>query len=413
MKVKRTERIWIEPSETLNKMSHIAKNLYNEANYIVRQEFTKNGKWIRYNTLDKLLKQSENYRALPSGTAQQTLMILDRNWKAFFKAMKEWKAHPEKFHSRPKLPGYKKKDGCFTLVFTNIQVRLKDGILKFPKKIGLEVKTRLGEDTNIREVRIVPKGTGYWVEIVYEKDVEPQKLNSDNIAGIDVGTRNIVTMVDNTGNQPIVVKGGVLRSINQYYNKEKARLQAIYDRQELEHTPKRMHKLNEKRMNKIRDYMHKLSKWIVEYCKSNNIGTLVIGYNENWKQNVEMGKKNNQTFVQIPYTILINQLQYKCEEAGINMILQEESHTSLCSFLDNEPIDHHEQYIGKRISRGLYRSARGIIINADVNGAYNIVKKAIPKAFAKVDADGIEGVVGLHPVRLREHELFSSHKVRR
>jgi IS605 OrfB family transposase len=321
--------------------------------------------------------------------------------------MKEWKVHPEKFHDRPKLPKYKAKNGNFTLIFTNQQVRLKSGILRFPKKIGLEVKTRLGDDTNIREVRIVPKGTGYWLEIVYEKEVETQKLNGDNIAGIDVGTRNIVTMVDNTGNQPIVVKGGVLRSINQYYNKEKARLQAIYDRQELEHTPKRLMKRNEKRNNKIRDYMHKLSKWIVDYCKSNDIGILVVGYNENWKQGVEMGKKNNQTFVQIPYTILIDQLQYKCEEAGISMILQEESHTSLCSFLDGEPIDHHEQYMGKRISRGLYRSARGIIINADVNGAYNIVRKAIPKAFAKVDADGIEGV-GLHPARLREQFLFSS-----
>jgi IS605 OrfB family transposase len=407
MKVIRTERIWLAPSETLDKMSHIAKNLYNEANYIVRQDFTKNRKWIRYNTLDKLLKQSENYRALPSGTTQQTLMILDCNWQAFFKAMKEWKAHPEKFHGRPKLPKYKAKNGNFTLIFTNQQVKLECGILRFPKKIGLEVKTRLGDDTNIREARIVPKGTGYWLEIVYEKEVEPQKLNGDNIAGIDVGTRNIVTMVDNTGNQPIVVKGGVLRSINQYYNKEKAWLQAIYDRQELEHTPKRLMKLSEKRNNKIRDYMHKLSKWIVEYCKSNDIGILVVGYNENWKQGVEMGKKNNQTFVQIPYTILIDQLQYKCEEAGISMILQEESHTSLCSFLDGEPIDHHEQYMGKRISRGLYRSARGIIINADVNGAYNIVRKAIPKAFAKVDADGIEGV-GLHPARLREQFLFSS-----
>jgi len=407
MKVIRTERIWIEPSETLNKMSHIAKNLYNEANYIVRQEFIKNGKWIRYNTLDKLLKQSENYKALPAHTAQQTLIVLDRNWKAFFKAMKEWKAHPEKFHSKPKPPKYKAKNGNFTLIFTNQQVRLESGILRFPKKIGLEVKTRLGDGTSIREARIVPKGTGYWVEIVYEKDVEPQKLNSDNIAGIDIGTRNIVTMVDNIGSQPIVVKGGVLRSINQYYNKEKARLQAIYDRQGLEHIPKRLMKLIEKRNNKIRDYMHKLTRWIVGYCKTNDIETLVVGYNENWKQGVEMGRRNNQTFVQIPHTMLINQLRYKCEEAGIKMILQDESHTSLCSFLDNEPIDHHDQYMGKRISRGLYRSARGIIINADVNGAYNIVKKAIPKAFAKVNADGIEGV-WLHPVRLREQNLFSS-----
>jgi len=409
MKVLRTERIWLKPSETLDRMCHIAKNLYNEANYIVRQEFTKNHKWIRYNTLDKLLQKSENYKLLPAQTAQQVLKVLDRNWQAFFKAMKEWKTHPEKFYRKPKIPKYKAKNGNFMLIFTNQQVRLEQGKIKFPKKIGMEVETRFEDNTNIQEVRIIPAGVGYWLEIVYKKEVEPQLLNSANVAGIDIGTRNIVTMVNNIGNKPIVVKGGVLRSINQYYNKKLGKLQAIYDRQKLEHKPKRLIKLTKKRNNKIRDYMHKLSKWIVTYCKRNDIGTLVVGYDKNWKQGVNLGKQNNQTFVQIPYTMLTNQLEYKCEEAGIAVMLQDEAHTSLCSFLDGEPIEHHEKYMGKRISRGLYRSARGTIINADVNGAYNIIKKAIPKAFAKVNADGIEGV-GLHPARLREQELFSSCK---
>ena len=148
----------------------------------------------------------------------------------------------------------------------------------------------------------------------------------------------------------------------------------------------------------MKDFFHKVSRFVVDWCVEHEIGTIVIGNNDNWKQEVEMGKRNNQTFVQIPFTSLINQMGYKAEEKGIEVKEQEESHTSKCSFLDNEPIEHRGEYMGRRKSRGLFRSARGIIINADVNAGYNIIRKAVPKAFAKAEADGIEGV-GLHPVR--------------
>jgi len=361
------------------------------------------------------LKESENYKSLPAQTAQQILRLLDKSWKSFFNAVREYKDHPDKFKARPKLPRYKKKDGEHILVLTNQQCKIKEEEkLKFPKLLGLDVKTRLDKETNLREVRVIPKGVGYVVEIVYEKEVNPDEINKDRIAGIDLGVRNLATMSNNIGEKPIVVKGGICRSINQFYNKEMGELQRIYESQKIK-TGKKSKKLFDRRNRKIKDHLHKVSRFIVDYCVKNSIGTLVIGHNEDWKQNAGMSKRNNQNFVQIPFSMLINQIKYKAEEKGINVILQEESHTSKCSFLDSESVEHHDKYVGKRFKRGLFRSAKGKIINADVNGAYNIIKKAIPKVvgnqrfpypknlrflrtFAKVNADEIEGV-GLHPVR--------------
>ena len=398
MKVLRTEQIWIKGDENLQKLCHISKNLYNEADYIVRQEFFKTGKWIRYNKLDKLLKKSENYRALPAQAAQQILRVLDRNWKSFFNAMDEWKEHPEKFNERPRPPKYKKKDGAFMLIFTNQQVKVRDGELIFPKVVGLKLKTRIKE--GIREVRIIPKGVGYVVEIVYEKEVDPIERDKSRVAGIDLGVRNLVTIANNIGEEPIVVKGGVAKSINQFFNKEKARLQRIYAKQGIKKS-KRLKKLSVKRERKLKDFFHKVSKFVAEWCAKRNIGRLVIGYNKEWKKGVNLGKKNNQNFVQIPFWMLIQQIKYKAEERGVEVLLMEENHTSKCSFLDDEQIEHRD-YMGKR-EKGLFRSAKGIIINADVNAAYNIIRKAIPEAFA----DGIEGV-GLHPVRWTKYEIAQS-----
>ena len=399
MKVLRTEQIWIRGDENIQNLCHISKNLFNEANYILRHEFFKTKRWIRYNELYKLLKESENYRALPAHTAQQILRVLDSIWKSFFNAMDEWKEHPEKFNGRPRPPKYKKKDGVFMLIFTNQQVKVKEGELIFPKIVGLKLKTRIKE--GIREVRIIPKGVGYVVEIVYKKGVDVVERDKSRVAGIDLGLRNLVTIANNIGEAPIVVKGGVVKSINQFFNKEKARLQRIYAKQGIKKS-KRMKKLSVKRERKLKDFLHKVSKFVAEWCASHNIGRLVIGYNKEWKKEVNLGKRNNQNFVQIPFRTLIQQIKYKAEERGIEVILVEEDHTSKCSFLDKEPIEHRDEYVGRRM-RGLFKSARGTIINADVNAAYNIIRKAIPEAFA----DGIEGV-GLHPVQWTKDEIAQS-----
>jgi putative transposase len=248
-------------------------------------------------------------------------------------------------------------------------------------------------DIDLREVRIVPNGINYVCEIVYKKEIEINNITSNRIIGIDLGINNIITIANNIGSEPIVIKGGIIKSIIQFYNKEKARVQSIYDLAKIKYGGK-LKRLDLKRNNKIKDYFHKLSRFVVNYCETNNISTIVIGYNPFWKQKSNIGKKNNQKFVQIPHSKLIQMIKYKAEALGIDVIMNEESYTSKCSFLDNESLEHHNKYLGKRIKRGLFRTSGGKIINADVNGALNIIRKAIPKAFA----NGIEGI-GLYPRR--------------
>ncbi|MVT12711.1 MAG: IS200/IS605 family element transposase accessory protein TnpB [Euryarchaeota archaeon] len=408
MKVKRTEQIYIGENETISKLCHISKNLYNQTNYVLKQQFIKKEKLSSYNDLIKLFQnpsendEENNYQKLPAQTAQWTIKKVREAWSSFFKAMKEWKKHPEKFTEMPKPPKYKNKNGEFILVFTNQQCKIEDGLLKFPKIVDLEVETRL-ENVNLREVRIIPQGVGYIIEIVYEKEIEDiAKGEPHRIMGIDIGLRNIVTIGDSISKEGIAVKGGVLKSINQFYNKESARLKSISDRQiGNKRLTKRQKRLLMKRNRKIKDIMHKLSKAIVKYAKSKNIDTIIIGHSDGWKQSVNMGRINNQNFVEIPFNTLINQIKYKAEEAGIQVIIQDEEHTSKCSFLDNESIEHHDEYMGRRIKRGIFRSKNGILMHADLNAVYNIIKKAVPEAFA----DGIEGI-GLYPRSLSIPEFI-------
>jgi len=397
-KSNRTESIYIKSSGNLSGLCHLSKNLYNNANYSIRQELRESGKWIRRSDIDTLMKQKEeqynDYYKMPVQSAQQTISKLDKNWKAFFKAIRVWKEHPEKFKVMPRPPGYLAKNGETIITFTNQQCKIKKGKLLFPKVVNMEVKTRLSDDTNLREVRIVPKGIGYMIEIVYQVKISKLKPVKNRIAAIDLGLRNLVTFGDNIGSQPIIIKGGIVKTTNQFYNKERAQLKSIYDRQGIK-TGTKLKRLEMKRYWKIKDYFHKVSKKIIDLCKARKIDTLVIGHNIGWKQDINLGKTTNQNFVQIPFNALISQLEYKGQDIGMRTKVNEEAHTSKCSFLDLERVAHHDKYAGKRISRGLFRSREGVVINADVNGMYNIMRKAIPKAFA----DGIEGI-GMCPQRL-------------
>jgi len=339
-----------------------------------------------------MLKNKEAYQKLPSQTAQQILRLVDKNWKSFFNSLKKWKAQPRKYQGRPKPPKYKKKNGEFVLIFTNQQCRIKESYLYFPEKVAISpIKTRI--KSQLHQIRLVPKGLYYIVEIIYEKDVKDLKLDKKRILGIDLGLANIVTMVNNVGLQPAIIKGGIAKSTNQFYNKQLARYKSVKDKRGIAFETRRIQKLTIKRNNKINDQFHKISRIIINYCVDNNLGTIIIGYNRFWKQKVNMGRKNNQKFVQLPYFKLIFQIQYKSKLVGIDVILEKESYTSKCSFLDNESIQKYKNYAGKRINRGLFRSKIGIILNADVNAGYNIINKVIPNA---VLVDGIEGI-GLYP----------------
>jgi putative transposase len=372
--------------EAIDHAAFASKNLYNLANYHMRQSFIHTGKYLGYAEVFHLVKQTDAYRALPRKVSNDVLRLLDKNWKAFRKGLKAWKADPSKFLGRPKLPKYKDKQQGRNILIYDIQALSKPGLkrgLVIPSQLGIVIQTK---HTNVKQVRMVPRHGHYVVEVVYERQEKQEQVNPDLVAGIDIGLNNLATLTSNKpGFTPLLVNGCPLKSINQYYNKHKANLQSRLGKT---FTTNRMERLTNKRTRKINHYLHTQSHRLIEHLVGEGIGTLVIGKNPNWKQEANMGKRNNQQFVQIPHARFVEMLLYKAELVGIQVILQEESHTSKCSFLDLEPICHQERYMGKRVKRGLFRAANGRRINADVNGSYNIIRKAIPDSFGQ----GIEAV---------------------
>lgn len=198
---------------------------------------------------------------------------------------------------------------------------------------------------------------------------------------VDFGINNLMTVANNIGIQALIIKGKALKSFNQHFNKLKARLQSKLDLTNNEqlkiHYQRKLDRLYRKRKHKLNDYLHKASHYLINQAVSNKVDTLVIGYNQGWKQEIDIGKVNNQKFVQIPFLALLNQVKYKANLMGIQVIVTEESYTSKCSFLDNEPLTKRSTYLGKRVCRGLFKSATDKLINADVNGALNILRKVI------------------------------------
>lgn len=407
--VNRTEVMEIGKEFSLSLLCHHVKNLYNRANYIFKQK-QKNKFLLSYYDLDKLLKNEECYKLLPAHTAQHTLKLLIRNWKAYFRAVKEWKNQPEKFLGFPRSPRYKLAKGEYVAIISNQQARITNGWLVLPKKVGFTLKTRLHAGHKLREVRIIPRGVGYSVEIVYHKYIhKTKKKNPKRKGALDLGLTNLVTFVDNIGSRPIIIKdeGKGVKSITQYYLKKVKRLQEQYSQQQKKKL-KQKNRLSygqghyharERWRRKMKDALHKLSKFLVDLWVERDLHTVVVGYNPTWKQHLRLRKKTTQIFVIIPFHRLINLLKYKAAEQGINVELIDESHTSKCSFLDNEPICHHSTYLGKRIKRGLFCSAQGIFINADVNAAYNILLKSDPQALPPRSVGGVGGYV-IYPFRV-------------
>ena len=377
----------INESQELNELTFNSKNLYNKANYIIRQEFIENGKYLTKFDMFTLCKDIEEYKALPARVARGVLRTLDGNWLSFFSCIKKWKENKQLFKSKPNLPKYLPKNGKFIALFYDNAIlketKKKHGIGLSSLNLRIPVKTK----NKIIEIQVIPTKTNkYKINVIYDYEEEKLKLNNNQYCSVDLGLNNLMTITSNKrGNTPLVVNGRPLKSINQYYNKIKAEYQSKLPKGI--HSSKRIQKLAFKRDCKVNDYLHNSSNYLVKYCVNNELNTLVIGYNELWKHEINIGKRNNQNFVNIPYYRLIQILRYKCEKYGINFITHEESYTSKCSFLDGEEITKHIEYQGKRIKRGLFKSNKGILINADVNGSYNILRKAIPNAFA----NGIEG----------------------
>jgi putative transposase len=383
MQVTRVERHIVEMNQQLIDLSYASKNLYNCATFIMRQNFIKNHKIINYGMMNKIIKRdySEVYKALPAQSSQQVLRLVEKNWKSFFKSNQEYKKNPDKFKGIPKLPKYKDKEkGLNIVIFTNQQCKLRDNQIHFPKMAGLsELNTTVD---NLQQVRIIPKYQHFVIEVVYKKEVSNEKLTHDNVLGIDLGLNNLATLVSN---QPDVhhklINGKPLKSINQYFNKKKAKLMSFIGDKGTSHS---IGRLSKKRHQKTDDYLHKASRSIIDYAVETNSGLIIIGENKHWKQKINIGKKNNQNFVSIPYDKFKAMIEYKAEEFGIDVVFTEESYTSKSSHLDNDPLPVYKKgeshsFTGKRVSRGLYQWSKGII-NADLNGAIGIVKKVVPEA---------------------------------
>ena len=367
----------------LDRMTFLSKNLYNQALYQIRQEYFNNKKYLKYNDLSHKLSSEKqiDYISLPRKVSQWTLKQIDKNFVSFFNSLKSNNVK-HKIH----IPGYLNKDGRNLLIFT-IQavssVELKDGYLKLS---GCKNKLKI-KHNNIQQVRVLPKGGHIIIEIVYNQETKCN-IMSNNVVGIDLGLNNLATVGGNNL-KPIIINGKPLKAINQYYNKKLAILKSRQDKCNNKNVnSKRIKNLTLKRNNKINDYLHKSSRILVNRLVSNQVSKIIIGHNKEWKQDINIGKKNNQNFVQIPFNNFIQMIEYKAQLEGIGVITREESYTSKCSFMDNEEIKKKESYSGKRIKRGLYMTSTGRIINADLNGALNILKKEIPNAF--IGGYGIE-----------------------
>lgn len=361
------------------RLSRNANNLYNATMYFVRKEFFA-GTTVPYGVVNKKFIQDKqaDYYSLPTKISQQIQRIVASAWKSYFATVKDYKKNPSKYLGKPNIPRYRENGGFYVVPFTRQSIAFKNknvpnGFLRLSGTSVL-IKTK---QKGIQAARLVPQDRNHIkVEILYDVKC-PEVRSNGRIASIDLGVNNLATIVY-PNSRTEIINGRPLKSINQYYNKKLAETRSRNSKRQ-QQTRKEV-SLISKRRNKINDYLHKASRYIVNQLVSNDVTELVIGYNAGWKQDTNMKKEGNQRFQYIPFYKFVNMLTYKCALAGIAVTTHEESYTSKCSFLDNEEICKHAEYQGRRVKRGLFRTSSGILINADVNGALNILKKYLQKA---------------------------------
>lgn len=371
--------------DMLDNYCFLAKNLYNHANFIHRQDYFAGNSYQHYQVLYKVLKadkQYPDYTSMPTHhTALQVLRRLDKNWKAYFSTLKRYNEDQSRFTAKPKPPKYLDKNGRFVLEIPpeNIRNGIVDGHIRFNKHFGdFTVETRCYEQEGydgISEVRIVPHGSFITIEVCYKVRtlVQVQTVQPKRVIGIDLGVDNFAAISNNCGLKPIILNGRGLKSINQFYNKRLAELKSKSGNK----TTNRIRRLHRKRNNKVKDFMHKASRFIISYCLENEIDTIVIGWNDSIKTCLKMSKTSNQNFIYIPHAKFITMLRYKAEQSGIRFIKTEESYTSGTSFLDGELPVREFYNKSRRIHRGLFQCNSGKLVNADINASFQIIVKAL------------------------------------
>jgi putative transposase len=388
----------------IDQAAFASKNLYNQANYQIRQAFLHGGKYLPYVEIFHRVKHHEAYCALPRKVSNSILIQLHKNWVAFFKATEAYQEDPSKCVGRPNIPGYKDKEKGRNILIYDMQAickrALKRGMVA-PSGLAIEIPTKQTRKT-IDQVRIVPRLDGYMVEVVYQKAEEQSAVDPSLLAALDLGVNTLAAVTSTKqGFKPLLVNGRPLKSVNQSYNKQRAHHQQHLAKAN-RFTSRQLDRITTKRTRRVNAYLHTASRRIINLLVEEGIGTMVVGKNPLWKQEVEMGRKNNQEFVQIPHARFIEMLTYKAKLVGIQVVVQEESYTSKASFLDRDSIPTYDpnraekpRFSGKRETHGLYRALNGRRIHADINGSYNIARKAFPDSFGQ----GIEGAA-VHPRRL-------------
>lgn len=360
-----------------------SKNVYNQSLYNVRQHYFENKTYLNRFENYHVVKNQECYSYLPTKVVCNILKCVDTTFKSFFALLKNKDV-------KNRIPKYLDKEkGRYAVPYPKQALGKKDFSKTHTIRLSqtnIYVHTRVENFDDIHEVRIIPRLDHFVIELVYTKECKAAIEDNGIVSSIDLGIGNLATVTFNNGEAPIIMNGKPVKSINQYYNKKLAHYQSKLKGGSK--TSKRIRRLSNKRNRKMNDYMHKASRMLVNHLVSKGVSTLVIGKNTSMKQDINCGKVNNQNIVQAPIFRFADILKYKCELEGIRVIFTEESYTSKCSFFDNEDICRHDKYLGKRVKRGLFVTAKGMLVNADVNGSYNIMKKAVPNAFA----DGIEAL---------------------
>jgi IS605 OrfB family transposase len=393
----------------LKELCRLSKNLYNLGLYTVRQYFFQERKHLRYESNYHQCKVNENYQLLNTDIAQQTLKVVDRTFKSFYGLISA--VREGSYQQRVKLPHYLPKDGYFLLIIpcglstrkdkTKVpRLVIKDGKFRIPmsnqfKKQFGEVWINFPDRINyefLKEIRIYPKYNGRYFEVEFINEVEPEpvEVNPSSAISIDLGVDNLAACVDTNG-ASFLVDGKPIKSINQWYNKRNACLQSIKDKQGIKGITNQQVKLVVRRNNQVRDYLNKAARFIVNHCIDNQIAQLIVGYNPGIKQEINIGKCNNQNFVQIPFYSLRSKLRALCGRYGLVYTEQEESYTSLASAIDGDEVPVYNadnpknyQFSGKRIKRGLYRTKEEHLVNSDLNGSANIGRKSKHNGFAGV-----------------------------
>ena len=384
----------------LDNLCFLSKNLYNQALYRIRQQFFEDKTFKNYSEVNKELHDENqvDYRALPANSSQETLKLVNQNYSSFFKSL-------QKQIKGVKIPGYlDKTKGRQIVVYNHMTLPnhlLEKGIIKFPKS-NIQFRTK---QKKINQVRIVPKNNYIVLEVVYESSIKELLKDNKRYMSIDLGIDNLASCSSNVSNS-FIINGKPVKSINQYYNKKKAKLQSELELKNKKKSSKQIQNLTLKRNNKIKDYFHKASRYIVNQLVNQSINTLIIGKNDGWKQETNIGNINNQNFVNIPHQMFINQLKYKCQLEGINVVEQEESYTSKVSFFDNDFIPTYQvndelfKSSGKRIKRGLFKTFKGQLINADINGSLNIMRKYLNEVCDEIISPTNRGLV-MNPVKIQ------------